>query len=550
VSRPRLATAATAALALLLAACPSDGPGPQPDPTGQPTSTTTDGAGPIGGTFYYSVTPPRSLDPAYATDVEDQQIVAQVFDSLTAVNADLRVVPAAAERWESNPESTVFTFHLREGATFHDGEPVTADSFVRAWQRILDDQRSLAHFHLRDVRGYDDARATDQPFSGAVAIDPLTLQVTLAGPMADFPAVVSYPALAPVPSAAIDQPDGFEDLPVGNGPFVLAEPWQGSEAIRVRRFDAYKPTVARLDEIVFKVYGGDTAIATAYRDFQQGLVDFAPVPPDQLEAAVTAYGRSEDGYTGPGLIDGPLLASYFYGFNIETPPFDDPDVRRAFSLLVDRTAIAEEILEGTRLPATSLVAAPIGPYQPQPCRWCEYDPAQATALIGDRELPTPIELWLYESEANERIGARVVRDINAALGAGTVRVHAVDPDDYAGALRSGAPAFFLTGWAADYPTPDNILHPLFSTETIGAENLSRFNSPELQLMLETARMQPDLTARATAYEQAEQFVLEAMPVVPIVQYRHTRVVASRVRGFVYTALKTVDMARVSLEAAA
>ena len=528
------------------------------------TSSATPTASPsddrVGGTFHYAVTEPRSLDPIFAVDVEDFAIVSQVYDSLTAVGDTMEVVPAAAASWDANDDFTVFTFHLRSGAMFHpvaagaEGQRVTASSFVRAWQRIVDQTQtppSPAHYHLAAVAGYTETRDSGAPLAGVEAIDDLTLRVTLSAPLAAFPAVVSYPGLAPAPDLAFDDPAAYTAMPVGNGPFKVAEPWRDLDAIRVQRFDDHYGPRSFLDEIVFRVYSGETAIASAYEDFEGDLLHFAPVPPEQLTDAATTYGRSTDGYAGPGVLDGSILVTYFYAFDTTLPPFDDANVRRALSMLVDREAIAREVMDGTRLPAGGIVPEGIAGYTPAECTYCVYDPESAQRLLATATPLTPFEIWIYEGTGHALIAERVERDMEAVLGDGMVSVREIDGDSYVDAVRNGVDGvrggFFLGGWFADYPTPDNFLYPLFHSSTLGVENLSRFTDPSVDELIDDARAAGDARLSAHRYRRAEARVLYAMPVAPVVVYRHTRVVDPRVHDFVYTPLKTVDMTKVWLE---
>ena len=550
---------------MLSAACPRAEPQVRPSApvtpvlTTAPTPSTSPSDDRVGGTFHYAVTEPRSLDPVFAVDVEDFAVVDQVYDSLTAVSDTLEVVPAAASAWEANDDFTQFTFHLRAGATFHavgptGAQPVTASSFARAWQRIVDQTQtppSPAHYHLAPVAGYTATRDSGVPLEGVEVVDDLTLRVTLSAPLAAFPAVVSYPGLAPAPDVAFDDPTSYADVPIGNGPFKVAEPWRDSDAIRVQRFDEYYGEPALLDEIVFRVYSGETAIATAYSEFEGDLLHFAPVPPEQMVDAAAAYGRSTDGYTGPGVLDGNILVTYFYAFDTTLPPFDDANVRRGLSMLVDRDAIASEVMDGTRLPAAGIVPSGIAGYTPALCVYCVYDPERARRTLAGATPLTPFEIWIYEGSGHALIAQRVERDMEAVLGDGMVAVRELDGDSYVDAIRNGVDGarggFFLGGWFADYPTPDNFLHALFHSATVGVENLSRFADPAVDALIDQARNSDDDLIRADRYRRAEARVLNEMPVTPVVVYRHTRVVDPRVHGFVYTPLKTVDMTKVWLE---
>ncbi|MDQ4131415.1 MAG: ABC transporter substrate-binding protein, partial [Actinomycetota bacterium] len=463
-------------------------------------------------------------------------------------DALLRIVPGAAERWESTPDATVFTFHLRPDATFHDGQPVTADAFKRAWQRVVSrpgGQPGAARYLLAPVQGYEQA-LTGGDLSGVVALDPLRLQVTLATPFADFPALASHPALGPVPQAAGDNPEGFAQQPIGNGAFRMDGPWQPGQFIRLEAFDGYVGERPKLQQLIYRIYEGDGAAGSGYEDFGKGNLDVAPVPPNRMKSATNKYGVSKDGYTGPGVLNGVRLVTAFYGFNTERPPFDDPTVRQALSLLIDRDGIVKDLTDEGRSPARSIVPPVFTGYQPPACEFCTYDPVRATRLLGERRI-RPIELVYFEGADHQVVAERVQRDVNTVLGPGALTLRPLPQGEWLDALRRGEAGFFLSGWPAEYPSVDALLYPLFHQGRIGVDNITRYGNPRVSTLLDSARRELDPARRAALWQEAESIVLTDLPVVPLFHYRHARVVASRVRGFTLSPLGDVDMTKVWLD---
>ncbi len=535
-----------AVLALVVVACS----------TGDAASTGADAGGdggaaePQGGGIFYAYLPqPTSIDPAHAVEPEDLSVISELFDSLTAADALLQITPGAAERWESNPDATVFTFHLRPEATFHDGQPVTADAFKRAWQRVIGrlggPPPAAARYLLSPVQGYEHALSGGD-LSGVVVLDPLRLQVTLATPFADFPAVVSHPALGPVPQAALDDPAGFAQQPIGNGAFRMDGPWQPGQFIRLEAFDRYVGEKPKLEQLIYRIYDGEGAAGAGYEDFAKGNLDVAPVPPNKMKSAMSKYGMSRDGYTGPGVLNGVKLITAFYGFNTEKPPFDDPAVRQGLSLLIDRDGIVKDLTDEARAPARSIVPPAFPTYQPPACDFCAYDPVRAAQLLDERRLG-PIELVYFEGADHQVVAERVQRDVNSVLGAGALILRPLPQGEWLDAIRSGEASFFLSGWPAEYPSVDAVLYPLFHQSRIGVDNTTRYKNPQVSTLLESARRELDAAKRAGLWRQAESIVLTDLPVVPLFHYRHARVVASRVRGFTLSPLGEVDMTKVWLD---
>ena len=537
---------------LLATSCTTEGP--TRPPSRAPADTSTSAEAPtasdaVGGTLRYALDDnPASIDPRFVSDQEGLTVVDALFDSLVAIGDDLTSIePAAATDWSISDDGRTYTFELRPDATYHDGAPVVAQDFVRSFERIVDreaEPQSFLFYQLAPVRGYE-AALEGEALSGVRAVDDHTLRIRLRHPAAEFLQVLAHPSLAPVPPAAEGGGGAFADEPVGNGPFEMAEAWQQNQFIRVTRF-ADHPTPPRLDEVVFQIFADDRARQQQYDDFQDGRVDVASVPPERLSDAVATYGRSSDGRSGPGLIDGTTGTVYYYGFNTQLAPFDDRRVRRALSLLIDRDRIVGEILLGTREPAEALVPPSLPGAQPGACDVCDHDPERARQILdreGTTEVTGPLEIVHDAGTTNERIAERVADDISSALDI-EVTTREMSLADVIGELREGTIGIFRLGWQADYPSPGAVLQPLFRSDTIGQDNLTRYSRPRVDRLLDRARREQDTQARLELYQQVEQLVLEDAPVAPIFFYRSARLVSDQVRD-----LRIGPLGRVSLDEA-
>lgn len=541
------------AMAGLLAGCTGSGtPGPTASPTsGQaqsPTPGDTDDR--FGGTLRYALTGnPGSIDPRFVRDDGGLAVVDALFDSLVAIADDLITIePSAATDWEISDDGLTYTFTLRSDGLYHDGSPVVAQDFVRSFQRIVDrtvKPESFLFYQLEPVVGYEETLLEGAPLAGVTAPEDGILEIRLRRATSEFLHVLAHPSLAPIPQTADDDPERYEVLPIGNGPFAMAEPWQPNQFIRVTRF-ADHPEPPFLDEVVFQIFAEERGLEQQYDDFVAGRVDVAQVPPDRLREARATYGRSSDGRTGPGLVDGLTGTIYYYGFNVQLPPFDDASVRRALSMLIDRDHIVEEILLGSRVVADGLVPRSLPGSTRTACEICAFDPDAARAELGleDDEPPFdgPLELVYNTSNTNERIAQRVAADIEAALGV-EVETRDVPLRDLLGELRDGTIGFFRLGWQPDHPSAGAILEPLFHSRFIGQDNLTRFQDDDVDALLDQARATADATERLALYGEVESLVLELAPAAPIFFYPHSRVVAHTVQELRWSPIGTVDLAR-------
>ncbi|MGH8898692.1 MAG: ABC transporter substrate-binding protein [Egibacteraceae bacterium] len=544
--------AALLVLVALLASCQS--PPALPRPTDRPlvpvAPATPSEAVAASGTFRYAIAEPSAIMPPTATEPNGLAVVDALFDSLTAYDAALRVVPAAATSWTATAPDE-WTFTLRPGATFHNGSPVTAADFKLAWEQAV--RLGVAGYHLRDVQGYDALRTKKAAeLAGVTVGDDRTLRVRLVGPRADFPAVVAHPALGPVPRAAW-QADraGFGQRPIGNGPFRMDGTWAHNQFIRVARFEGWRNGLTpALDEVVFPISDPDTA----YLAFQQGRRDFAPLPAGALAEASRQFpASSDDGYHGPGLLLGTTPVLYFLGFNVTRPPLNDVEVRRAVSMAIDREALRAATLEGNVSVARAAVPPPIPGARDHACGACEHNPAEARRILAERGV-TELELWFNRGGGHEQVAERVSQDL-AAVGVGLrLRSELPPPDGSFGAyldiLASGEAGMFRFGWAAEYPTMDAALSPLFdsrSTPSSGGQNYLRYANPEVDTLIDRARATTDELARRGLYQQVEDLALgRDQAIVPLFTYHHRFVAAKRVENLYLSPFGLVNLPEIAL----
>jgi oligopeptide transport system substrate-binding protein len=535
------------AATVLLAACEIglDEP-PEPvraDPTPQPTPDAGDDAGPD-GTLRYGVEEPEAIVPAFAAGPAEVAVVDAVFDSLTQVSADLDVEPSAAVQWGSDDEARTWTFVLRRDATFHDGTPVTAADVKFAWELAV--REDVVGYHLRNVRGYDDLRAGEgDQLAGVEAAGERVLRVELDRPEAEFPALVAHPALAPVPQEAWERdPDTFAAQPVGNGPFMVAEPLVPGAFLRTARFDdwANGDEPAALSEVLFQFLDTDTA----YLAFQQGRLDFTALPREALSDALDRYERSADGYRGPGVILGDAPSLYYLGFDLTEEPFDDVAVRRAVSLSIDRAALVGDAFDDNAAIARGAVPPVLREARPGACRTCRYDPAEAEAIFTGRDIDE-LTLWLNREGGHIRV-ARQLRDDLAEVGVRLV-LRTEEFGTYLDRLAAGDAGLFRFGWTLDHPTMSDALQPLFHSQSepsAGGFNFAGYAGVDDLLDEARATLDPDL--RRARYREAEDLVLNRdQVIVPLVTLRHRAVVSERVDGLVHGPMGTTNLAEVRVD---
>jgi oligopeptide transport system substrate-binding protein len=585
----RPAVLVTAVAAVLLSACtaepasveePISAPIAQeePDEASEPT------VGPQrGGTLRVGlVVDPVSIDPRFVVDDEGELLIDALFDPLVRTDDDGKVVPAAASRWDILDDGATFVLHLRV-ASFHDGSPVTAHDFKRTFDRIADasaEPPSFLAYLLADVVGIDAAQSEGGGLSGVVAEDDRTLRIELSAPQPAFLTTLSEPSLVPTPAAADEDPEAYGREPIGNGAFAMAGPRELGAFLRLVRFDDHHDP-ALLDEVLFTLYDANDGGAELWQDLLDGQLQLGQLPASRREEAIELFGLSRDGYRGPGVLEGIRSPVYMYGFDTTRAPFDDPRLRRAISLSIDRERLATDATEGTREPATSLVPPGIPGSQSRACDACVRDPDAARQLLdevvrdlvieqaqddaggdGDGEgdgdtnseqpLPPaaevigPVTLAYNRGTFHGAIAEQVADDIDQTLGL-EVNFQGQELAPFIQGVRRGDVSVFRLGWDVGEPTSQAYLYPMFHSSQVGLDNLTRFADDEVDALLDQARASADQPERLALLREAERRVLEALPAIPLLWYRHDMVVRPEVQDLVYSQLGRLGLAEAWLD---
>lgn len=501
-----------------------------------------------GGTFKYYISDPVAIDHYNLQESEGTQVGHVLFDSLVEWDWDKGDVKAkAAESWEINDDNTVFTFHLKD-AKFHNGDPVTSESFKRGWQRLVDTTMTTPGeigYHLAPVVGYDEMAAGEATeLTGLTCPDDKTFVVTLKEPMADFLAVCCHPGLAPAPQAAIDDAANYLLAPIGNGPFMMDGKWESGQYINVKRFDDYYGDKPALDAINFSIQKDPK---TAYSELEAGNMDFCQIPTGRFAELTEKYGSSVDGYTiSPSrqTLAGAEASVYFLTVNLEDETMANKDLRHAIGLAINRQNIVDTLFEGVREPADN-VFPPIIDKKGGSWEYAKYDPEAAKKIIDEKGLAgTTIKLSYNSGGGHEDIMSCIQADLTA-VGL-NVEQDTKEWAAYLQGLTDGDFQMGRMGWIADYPTLDNFIFPNFYSTA--DNNYSRYNNPEVDAAIDDARKIADEDERKDAYRKINQMVADDMPIIPIMFYAHQHVASDRVNELYYNAQGIADLGHASLRA--
>lgn len=488
-----------------------------PDTTDAPETTEAPDEPMTGGTVNGALTEPPSIDPQLVSDSEGFEVARLVFDGLTLYDpAGGAVIPGVAESWEPNEDNTVWTFYLRDDVTFHDGTPVTAEHFVYGFNRLADPDlaSSVAYHgggHGAHILGWDDinggegtGEVGDEVVEGIKAVDDYTFEVTLDSSLAFVPKIFAHPAFSPVSPDHVSA-DGWSDMPVGNGPYMMAEPWQHEVSITLDRYDGYYGTAGNPDTVAFTLFNDINVRVQAFLD---GQIDVVGVPAEREEELQADWA---DYWT-----ETPTGSFGYLGFPTATPPYDDPEMRKALVMATDREAIATRILK--RAVANGFVPPVATGSVDGQCEGCVFDPTAAKetfdALGG---IPgNKVQIAFNGGSGHEDWIEAVANDWTNNLG---LEVDFLTME-WAGYLEflgiTGGPKPvepFRLGWLWDYPSAYNFLAPLYYSES--GDNFASYSNPDFDALIDQAASAATEDDAIPFLEEAQILLGQEMPVMPM-----------------------------------
>ncbi|MBW2268452.1 MAG: peptide ABC transporter substrate-binding protein [Deltaproteobacteria bacterium] len=445
---------------------------------------------------------PETLDPAHMTGHPEFRIAIEIFEGLTRRDArTLRPVPGVAHTWVNSDDGLRWTFQLRDDARWSNGKPVTAHDFVYSWLRLLDPKTGAKYAYLLGgLRGAADFDGdTSGGFGidrGVYALDDRTLVVELEAPIPYFLELTSFFSTFPVPRESVEAHGRGWFLPetiVGNGPFVL-QSWRVGDRIRLSPNPEYwdLDAVALRSIDVLAIENPTTALNL----YLTGAVDWLPsLYPVELADILR---ERDDFYSGASMI------VYFYRLNTTRPPLDDPRVRRALGLAIDRREITEEVMRLGQLPAHTLVPPGMPGYS-APQSGFGFDVPRAQALLAEAGFPGGAGMReigiLYNTHEDHKKIAEVIADqLRRNLG---VHVEAYNQEwqSYLASVDAQDYDIARAGWIGDYMDPNTFLD-MFVTD--GGNNRTGWSDPAFDALIAAAGN----SARAG---RAPQALLELAP---------------------------------------
>jgi len=477
---------------------------------------------------------PESLDPHKSRTTQAGDLQRDLGEGLTGYSPSGELVAAAAERWAISDDGLTYTFWLRPTAKWSNGDAVTADDFVYSFRRLANPETAAfyAQTSLGDIENANEIIAGEKPQEslGVAALDALQFQVRLRRQVPYFLALLTHPSTFPVHRGAIETHGDAYARPgnlVTNGAYKLLTWEVGSYIELVRNEQYWNNDKTAIDRVRHHVTPQPGVELNRYR---AGELD--------VTSSVPTGGFQQMREERPGeLRVSPSLAVYYYGFNLMRPPFkDNPKLRQALSMAIDRETIAEKVVGRGEAPAYSWVPPGTDNYEPR--RFSYANMSVETRYTKARQLyreagynearPLQVEIRYNTNESHRRIAIAVQAMWREVLGFEATLVNEDFQVLLANVREQAVTEVFRSSWTGDYNDAHTFLTIL---EGGNPSNSPGYASAEYDELMNKAAQHTDLALRQVYLEEAERLMLSEHPLIPIYFYVNKSMVSPRVRGW-------------------
>ena len=459
---------------------------------------------------------PDNLDPNRSSFSTEGAVIRQVFEPLLTFDKDLKPVPAAASGYDVSQDGKTYTFHLKQGAKWSDGQPVTAKDFAYSYKRILDPNIAaeyasfFADAGIVGAADYNGGKGSADNV-GIKAVDDNTLEIQVESPVGYFPNLVALWVVPPLREDIIQKAgDAWAQDPstyIGNGPFKMSE-WVHQDHITLVPNPNYSGTAPKLQKVTFLMVTNGEADYAAYRNNER---DWTLVPDADVQAV---RGDSE---LSKQSVEYTELTTFWLIMNNAKKPLDNPSVRKALSKAIDRSAMIRDVGAGVGKPATSMIPPGMPGYQADLGKDIDFDANGAKQLLSDAGFSDPSQFpqmhcRFATTSANQARAEFIQAQLKQNLGINIV-LDSMESKAYQAAFKDKDFDLAFGGWGADYPDPQDWMASLFGCK---ASN-NKFNYCNQQFDQASAKGDTgtDLNQRLQAYAEAQKILVQDLPVAPL-----------------------------------
>ena len=482
---------------------------------------------------------PNSIDPTVTSNSFATPFLANCFEGLVTYDEKGEVVPGNAESWESNDDLTQFTFHLRDGLKWSDGSDLTAEDYVYSALRVLTPSTTAEYLNMISdyvVNGkeyYDGTVSAEEV--GVKALDDKTIQYTLKAPCPYFVDLVSMQVYFPVQKATIeangDKWTASAEAYVSNGPFKVTQINMGESYVLEKNDNYWDAENVTLEKLTYRYI---LDLSTALTAFENNEVDGVRM----VSSGDIARLKAEKA----GLNTAPIYGTVYYNFNCEKEPYNNPLVRKALNLAIDRDAIINNVAQLDAVPAFSFYAPGYvvdgkdltdgrsdfglsSTANPE-----EAKKALAEAGYPDGEGFPTIQLSFYSDDNVKKIAEAVKEMWEQNLGI-KVEVSSADWAVFYSDVQAGNYEVAAMGWGADYINPMSFL-PLMYTDDI--TNNANYSNPEYDAIVDQIKVEKDPEKFGELVKQADEIVSSEYGVLPLYYKAENYLLKDNIKGVYMT----------------
>jgi oligopeptide transport system substrate-binding protein len=496
------------------------------------------------GVVKIGIAEPQFLTPGQTSDTSGSQVLAALFAPLVDYDADNKPYEVQAQSITSTDNKT-WDIKLKPGWTFHNGEPVTADSYINAWNAAAYTGAQNNSYFFSQVDGYNDvapadpkAKPTAKTMSGLKKVNDTEFTVTLASPFSDFKTMLGYTAFYPLPKVAFDADgmvkDDFQNAPIGDGAFKIDGTWQHDQQVSVTKYADYKGTQPKIAGATFKIYQQPSA---EYADLLAGNDDvMKQIPTENLSTA--------EGDLGDRYLQSPGSTFQMLAFPTYDKAFSNVDVRRAISMAIDRQAIVDQVFKGSQKAAHSFVSPVVSGFRDNTCGAnCEFKPAEAKTLYTQAGGPAKLTITYNADGGHKDWVDATCNQLKTNLGVEcTGQPEAKFADLLTKVKAKQSVGAFRMGWVMDYPSMEDYLGPLYSTS--GSSNYYGYSNPQFDKLVQEGREAKTPEQAIAKWQAAEDILAKDIPVLPLRFGQNSYGISTKVKNVEIDLYNRVDLTKI------
>ncbi len=475
---------------------------------------------------------PQELDPHITSGVSEHRIQQNIFEALVSIHPEtLEPIPGDAESWTLSKDGRTYTFKIRNDAKWSNGDAVTAHDYVYAWTRLLKPETAAEYayqgYYFVNGKEFNTGKITDPSKLGFKALDDKTLEVILVHPTPFFLSLLYHHSLLPVHRKTIETHGTKWTRPgniVTNGAFVVSK-WETNKKIVI----VPNPHFRERDKITLKEahFLPIENLDTEEKMFRAGKLNVTyEIPLEKIQS----WKKDTSGV----YLEYPYLGSYFYWINTKKKPLDDKRVRKALNLAIDRKQLVDHVTLGDQLPGTMFVPPGTAGYEP-PTSLLPVDLSrveEAKKLLAEAGYPggkgiPEIEILYNTHEGHKKIAEALQQMWKKHLGV-NVRLYNQEWKVYVDSLKQMQFGLGRQGWIGDYNDPTTFLELLVSDN---GNNRSGWKNAQYDTLIEKAGKEFDKKKRLGYFRQAEELLLEELPIIPMYIYKRHYLKTKNVTGW-------------------